>query len=141
MIIFLKILPALIFWGIFIYVILNVPYPQSITQATPLQLFLFFITLFLALTLTLNIFLRSTLVSSSIVLGIIFILILKALNSLSLITTLLVIVAVALLISYFRKIKEKGIKKILFSGAQIPKLNLSNRFKQVKLTYSRRRKR
>ena len=56
--IILKIFPALIFWGIFIFVIFQLPYPESLTQASLFQLLAFFIPLFLALVLTLNLFLK-----------------------------------------------------------------------------------
>lgn len=107
-----KIFPALFFWGVFGYIVLQVPYPQSITQAGFLQLSLFFIPLSLAILFTLNIFLKMGLISGSLSLGIIFLLILKALDSLNLITGSLIIVSVGLLISYFRKRKVRGIRGI-----------------------------
>lgn len=100
-----KISKSLFFWGIFGLVILQVPYPQSITQAGFLQLSLFFIPLFLAILFTLNIFLKKGLISGSLSLGIIFLLILKALDSLNAVTAVLVIISIGLLVSYFRKFK------------------------------------
>ncbi len=113
-----KIIPVLIFWAIFGYVVLQVPYPDSLTQANPTQLLAFFLSLFLAITFTLNIFLKNIFSSCSISLGLIFLLILKALDSLNLVTGILTTVAIGLLISYFRKIKRKNLTKIL----KIPKL-------------------
>lgn len=107
-----KDIPALIFWGIFIFVIFQVPYPNSLTQANLVQIFSFFIPLFLALTLTLNIFLKNTFVSASISLGIQSLLILKALDSLNLVTAVLTAISVGLLISYFRKVRRKGLTNL-----------------------------
>ena len=115
---FLEILLALIFWGVFAYVVLQIPYPNSLTQATPLQLLSFFTSLFLAITFTLNVFLTFLLLSIILALGIIFLLILKALDSLNLVTAILTLIAVGLLFSYFRKNKDKG----LTSQSKIPKL-------------------
>lgn len=113
-----KFLLALFFWGILAYVILQVPYPKSLTQTTPLQLFTFFIPLSLALTCTINFFLKNILSSGSISLGLIFLLVLKALDSLNLVTAILIIIPVWLLLSYFRKVTRKG----LTNHSKIPKL-------------------
>jgi len=110
--IFKKIIPALFFWGIFIFVVLQVSYPESLTQANYTQLLPFFIPLYLALALTLNILLKNILSSSFISLGLIFLLILKALDSLNLVTGLLTVVATYLLVSYFRKIKKHKLTKL-----------------------------
>lgn len=114
----LKIIPGIFFWGIFTFIILQVPYPQSLTQASFTQILTFFISLFLAFVFTFNIFLKNIYVSASIALGIIFILILQALDSLNLVTGILTVVAVTLLISYFRKIKRSHLTKL----PKIPKL-------------------
>lgn len=87
---FLKITPALIFWVIWILVIFYVPYPETLTQASIWQIFIFFIPLFLALTFTL---------SAPISLGIIFLLLLKSLDALNFVSAALTIIAVALLLS------------------------------------------
>lgn len=113
----LKTIPALIFWGIFAGVVLIVPYPDSFTQANLNQILPFFISLFLAFTFTLNIFLKNILQSFSIALALIFFLILKALDSLNLVTDILTLAAAGLLFSYFRKAKAglegiRGIRKI-----------------------------
>lgn len=99
-------LVALFFWGVFIFVILQIPYPDTLSQANLSQLLAFFAPLCLALTFTFNIFLKNIFVSSSISIGLIFLLVLKALNSLNLVTGILTITAVALLVSYFRKAKK-----------------------------------
>jgi len=101
-----KVIPVLFFGAIFIFVVLQVPYPQTLTQANIIQLLLFFIPLFLALSTTINLFLKNILSSSSISLGLIFLLILKALDSLNLVTGILIVISVGLLVSYFRKIKR-----------------------------------
>ena len=113
-----KFLPALIFWGIFIYVVLQIPYPESLTQANYTQLLYFFIPLFLATILTLNLILKNILISTSISLGFIFLLFLKALGSLNLITGILTLIPFGLLISYFKKTKRHS----LTNYSKIPKL-------------------
>ncbi|MBI2196208.1 hypothetical protein HYU45_01205 [Candidatus Daviesbacteria bacterium] len=123
--IILKIFPSLFFWGSFTFVVLQVPYPESLTQANAMQIFPFFLSLYLALVFTLNIFLKNILFSSSVCLGLVLLLILKALNSLNIITGALVIIATGLLASYFRKTKRKGlnpIKSDLTKLSKIPKL-------------------
>lgn len=116
---FLKLIPALIFWGIWILVIFYVPYPESLTQASAWQMLAFFVPLFLALTFTLNLFFNFIFSSAAISLGVVFLLLLKALNALNFVSATLTIVAVGLLLSYFRK--EKG-KSSLTSGQKISKL-------------------
>ena len=114
-----KALPSFFFWGIFAYVILQIPYPETITQANVTQLLTFFIPLFLAITLTLNIFLRNIFISVSTSVGLIFLLLLKALDSLNLVTGILITISIGLLISYFKKIKRRSLTKTL----KIPKLH------------------
>ncbi|MBI2017576.1 hypothetical protein HYS92_00850 [Candidatus Daviesbacteria bacterium] len=123
--IFIKVLPALISWAIFIFAVLYIPYPETLTQATIFQILGFFIPLFLAITLTLNIFLKNIFISFSISLGITMLLLLKALGSLNLVTGILTIISVGLLISYFRKIK----KHKLTLESKIPKLKSFSRQK------------
>lgn len=113
-----KVAPALIFWGIFVYVVLQVPYPNSLTSATPFQLVAFFIPLFLALTLTFNLFFKLFPSSASVSLGIIFLLFLKALDILNFVSAALTIISVGLLLSYFRKVKRRSLTKL----PKIPKL-------------------
>ncbi|MBI2040139.1 hypothetical protein HYT18_03630 [Candidatus Microgenomates bacterium] len=107
-----KIIPSLFLWGIFGYVVLQIPYPESITQANIIQLLSFFIPLFLAITLTLNIFLKNIFISTSLSLGLIFLMILKSLDSLNLVTGILTAIAVGLLASYFRKINLTKLPRI-----------------------------
>lgn len=104
--ILLRLIPAFILWGIFAYVVFYIPYPESITQADILQLSSFFISLFLALLFTFNILLRAFALSGTLSLGIIFLLILKALDSFNFVTGTLLILAIGLLVSYFRKNKS-----------------------------------
>ena len=115
---FFKFIPALFFWLIFIFVVLQVSYPENITQSNFTQLLSFFIPLFLALSFTLNIFLKNIFISTSISLGLIFLLILKALDSFNIVTGILILVPIGLLASYFRKIKRRSLTK----WGKIPKL-------------------
>lgn len=119
-----KILLALIFWGVFIFVIFFIDYPKSLTQASLFQVFPFFISLFLALTFTINIFLKFAVRSALISATIIIFLILQALQTLNLLTFLLTILAFGLLLSYFKK------KKGLTSTSKIPKLTSLQRRKR-----------
>lgn len=116
---FLKSIPVLFFWGVFIFTILQVPYPEALIQSDTKQLLLFFIPLSLALIFTFNPFLKNIFVSFSISLGLIFLLILKALDALNLVTATMILFAVALLVSYFRKINRY---KRLTNHLKIPKL-------------------
>ncbi len=119
----LKILPAVIFWAIFIFVVLQVPYPDSIASANLSQLIFFFLPIYIALVLTFNLFLKNILMSASFCLGLIFLLILKALDSLNLVTIVLIIISVYLLVSYFRKNHGSSNKiKSLTLNSKIPKL-------------------
>jgi len=123
----LKIILALISCGIFTFVVFNIPYPETLTRANLFQLFSFFIPLFFALIFSLNIFLK-ILHSILISFGIIILLILKALDSLNLVSALLTIVAIGLLISYSRKSHNPSTHSTrsgsidLTSGSNIPKL-------------------
>lgn len=121
----LEILPALLFWGIFAYVIFQVPYPETLTQADLIQLLLFFIPLSLALTVTFNLFIKNVFSSSLISLGVICLLILKALDSLNFVTGLLTVTSIWLLISYFRLRLSNGLKKVKLSHMR--KRNTSSR--------------
>ena len=99
----LKATLAAVFWGIFGMVILKVSYPNTLTSANALQLLSFFIPLFLALTFSLNILLNFMPRSIAISFGLIILLILKSLGSLNFVSTILTLVAVFLLFSYFKK--------------------------------------
>ncbi len=108
-------------------VLVYIPYPESLTSATPFQILIFFIPLFLALTFTLNLFFKFVFSSASISLGIVFLLLLKALDALNFVSAALTIVAVGLLLSYFKK--ERG-KRHLTSVSKISKLTSLHRKKQ-----------
>ncbi len=115
---FLKSIPVLFYWGIFIFTLLQIPYPQTLTQSDTKQLLLFFIPLSLALIFTFNLFLKNIFLSFSISLGLIFLLILKALDALNSVTSMLILIAVGLLVSYFYKTKREN----LTNHSKIPKL-------------------
>lgn len=100
----LRILVCLIFWGIFGFVIFaGVPYPNTLTSASFTQLLFFLIPLFFALTFTINITARLLIISIIISLGIILILILKALDILNFVSAGITILAVYLFYSYFQR--------------------------------------
>lgn len=115
---FYRIFPFLLCWGIVGFVVLQVPYPDSLAQSTPIQFSSFFIPLFFAISFTINLFLKNILSSSVISLGVIFLLILKALGSLNIVSGALITVAVGLLVSYFQKITTRN----LTNKSKIPKL-------------------
>ncbi|MBI2597417.1 hypothetical protein HYW41_04630 [Candidatus Daviesbacteria bacterium] len=114
----LKIISALICWGAFTLAIIKIPYPETLSQANIIQLLALFIPLFVAITFTFNIFLKNIFVSGSISLGLIFLLILKSLDSLNAVTGILIIIIMYLLISYFKKKKGGSLTK----WPKIPKL-------------------
>lgn len=106
----LKSVAVILFWGVFIFIVFNIPYPENLAQANLSQLVLFFTALYLATTLTINLFLKNIFQSLSVTLGLIFLLILKALDSLNIVTGLLILITIGLLFSYFKKTKrENGI--------------------------------
>lgn len=109
---------ALIFWGIFAYVIFFVNYPPTITQANSFQLLAFFVPLYLALTFTFNLFFKYFLPSSLLALAAILILFLKALDILNFVSAGLIIIALSLLFGYFKKTNRRG----LTLSFKIPKL-------------------
>ncbi len=102
-----KLFPALLCWIIFVYVIFQLPYPDSLTSASTFQIFSFFTSLFLSLSFSINIFINFMLRSIIISFGLILLLVLKALNSLNLVSCALTIIAFGLLISYVKKPKYK----------------------------------
>ncbi len=115
----------LLFLGIFIYVILKVPYPTTLFSANFFQISSFFIPLFILLTFIFNVFLKNTPVSLSVSLGIILLLVLRGLDILNLITGGLILLVVYLLVSYFQKMKRKNLTKL----PKIPKLTQFGREK------------
>lgn len=128
----LKIILPIIFWITFFIVVLKVDYPANITTASIFQLSSFFIPLFLALIFSINIFFN-IFFSICIAFGIIILLILKSLDSLNIVSASLVIIAVLLIASYFKKAKHKNrltpIKSGLTSHSNIPKLRSLRRRK------------
>src|SRR3989344_2108184 len=113
----------LISWGIFIYVVLKIPYPETLTSANIFQVFSFFTSLFLSLSFTINLLLHFMLKSIVISFGIILIIVLKALNSLNIVSFGLTVIAFGLLLSYLKKQKSR-----LTSRSNVPKIrNLSRR--------------
>ena len=128
----LKLVPAVIFWGGFIFVVLQIPYPDSLTQANFMQIIPFFASLYLALLSTFNIFLKNIFLSLSITLGLIFLLILKALDSLNFVTVALTLLAVGLLFSYFKKMKNRS-PSTLRSRSGRASSGFKNLTKQVKI--------
>ena len=120
----LKFVPALIFWGIFGYVILQVPYPETLTQADLIQLLSFFIPLFLALTFTFNLIFNFYLRSIILSFGVVLLLVLKALDSLNWVTGGISIAAIILFTTTFKK-SRRGLTK----GVKIPRLNTFRRRK------------
>ncbi len=99
-------------------VVLNVPYPDSFAQANFNQIIPFSVCFFLALLFTANIFLKNILQSFSLALGLFFLLVLKALDSLNLVTGTLTLTATGLLFSYFHKGKKNNLTK----QSKIPRL-------------------
>lgn len=98
-----RVILALFFWIIFIFVIFKIDYPKSLVDATLLQLTYFFLSFSLAITLTVNLLIKNFKLAMLLTLGIDLILILKGLSSLNIITLVVVLMAVALLGSYFKK--------------------------------------
>lgn len=90
----LKVAPVLFFWLVFILIVFNVDYPISIAQATFGQLTAFFVPLFIAIFLSINLMIKSLYSSTIIGLGIILLLILKALGILSVVTTTITLLAI-----------------------------------------------
>lgn len=124
-----RILPAVLSWAVFVYVIFTVTYPDSLSQASPYQLGAFFIPLFFAVALTLNIYFKYIILSLVISFGLIIALILKALGAFNIVTVGVDIIAVGLLLSYFKKGQKKfsGFKSGLTYKANIPKLTRMKR--------------
>lgn len=127
-----KALPVMLLAGSFIIVLFVVPYPENLTQANLTQIIPFFASLYLTLTTIFNLIFKNILLSLSISLGLVFLLILNALDSLNILTGALTIVATFLLISYFWKGKGKSLIPIqsgLTNGSKIPKLTKLRRQK------------
>lgn len=99
----LKLTPALICWIIFIFVIFKIDYPKSLVEASLIQLTYFFLSFSLAAALTINLVIKNLKLSLLLALGVDLILILKGLSSLNIMTFVVVLIAVVLLVSYFKK--------------------------------------
>jgi|SRR3989344_208117 len=133
-VVLLKIVGALTAWAIFFYTIFQVDYPSSLVAANPYQLSYFFIPLFLGLTLFFS--LRSNILSaSSIALGLIILLILRAFDSLNLVTGIITTIATFLLASAFKNISIKSRVKRSLSPRLTPiQSGLTLKPKKPKLT-------
>lgn len=102
-----KIFPPLLFLAIFAYVIFNVSYPNSLSEATFFQLTAFFVPLLFTLVFTINLFLNFFLHSIPISLGLIILLVLKGLGTLNIVTAILTILAIWLIVGNFKKVKQE----------------------------------
>ena len=111
--IIIALIPALIFWFIFLIVILTVNYPKSLTQANFYQILAFFVPLYLALILTIRIVIKKIVINLIISLGLMILLILKALDSFNIVTAILTVLAIGFLISYFKdsSVSKPNLKK------------------------------
>lgn len=129
----LKTFLVIFFLLLFLDVLFNVSYPNSLTEASLFVSVAFFVPLFLLVIFLIDIFIDSIFISSSISLGLIILLLLKGLDSLNLISAILIVVTSGLFISYFAKNKKKvvqpikGSNPIKLSGAakiNIPRLKI-----------------
>jgi hypothetical protein len=102
-ILFKKFIPIIFFGGIFIFVVLGIKPPISFTQASFSQILLFFTPLFLFFIFFLNLFFNFFIRSLIISLGLIFILIFKALDLLNFVSILFTTLAIIFLIASFKK--------------------------------------
>lgn len=121
----IRVFPLIIFWGTFIGVILFLPYPDSLPQASFLQMIAFFIPLFLAITFTVDLVLKNIPSSIAFSLGIILLLALKALKSVNSLYIILIVLAVGLLVSYFKSMRSpltRSGSNDLTSSSFVPKL-------------------
>lgn len=100
-----KILPIIFFGCLLGLVVWFTKPPASLTEASFLQAFLFFIPLFLLLTSIFNLFFNFFFRSLILSLGVILLLIFKSLDLLNFVSSLLTISAVILLIISFKKPK------------------------------------
>lgn len=117
---FLKVILALIFWGFWVFVLFQIPYPKSLTEASPFVILSFFAPLFLSLIFTFDLFLKFILRSILISFLIIILLILKGLDLLNLITGTALLLTAALSLIYSKK-------KSLTSNLKIPRLKALRR--------------
>lgn len=113
---FKRLLPVLLLGLILGLVIWQTPPPASLTSASVLQLTLFLTPLFLLLTFLVDHFLRFFLRSLVVSLGLVILLVLKALDSLNIASLIMTVLAVVLIIKSLKKPKK------LNYSAKIPKL-------------------
>ncbi|MDD2822637.1 MAG: hypothetical protein PHQ59_01015 [Candidatus Daviesbacteria bacterium] len=107
-----KILPILIFGGVFVIIVYFTKPPQSLTSANFIQLLLFFIPLFLFLIFLLNIFFKFYIRSFILSLGIILMIIFKSLGMLNFLSGALIIVATTFSAISFKKTRSLQQSKI-----------------------------
>lgn len=117
----IRIAPLIIFCTAFALVIYLVEPPKSITEAEVLQLILFFIPLFLLTSFALNLLLKFLLRSLIVSLGFMILLILKALDSLNLVTFSLTVLATVLLASAFKKKNSYNYQGKFLKAAKLQK--------------------
>ncbi len=115
---FIKLIPLTLSWAVFIGVILFMPYPETLSQASFFQLTAFFIPLFLGIAFAIDFVFNNIASSIAFSLGIILLICLKALKAVNSLWVLLIIIAVTLLISYFKGSKSSR----LTSNSFVPKL-------------------
>jgi hypothetical protein len=121
----IKLFLALFFWAGFIGVLIFIPYPESFTQANLFQLACFFIPLFFGLFFSLNLLLKPILFSTTISIGLIILLVLKALNYFNFLSIGLTLTTTLLLLSSFKN--TSGLTSII----NMPKLRFSRRRKKL----------
>lgn len=116
-----KLFPVFLFGLIFTLVIWQVQPPKHLISINFFQIILFFVPLFLFLLFLINLFVQFLVWSMVISLGLIFLLILKALGSLNPVTLILILTAAGLFLKSFKKPKKFGLKNLSYS-AKIPRL-------------------
>ncbi|MBI4039978.1 hypothetical protein HY389_01335, partial [Candidatus Daviesbacteria bacterium] len=120
-----RLLPILVFGSIFALVVYSVTPPKSWNEASIFQIMAFFLPLLLALTIFLDFFIRylphSFILSLGLILGLSF----YAVNQLSILSGLLVILITSLSWRVFPKMKLPRFR--LTGKAKIPKLHLAKR--------------
>jgi hypothetical protein len=112
-------------WVVFILVIIFVDYPKTLPTATTVQLIAFFLPFFLSISLTINLIFKNLPSSMAFSLGIILLLILKTLQAINSLSVILILLAIVLLISYFKgphQPQPKTAIKNLTSHSFMPKL-------------------
>lgn len=116
-----KITLILIFGIIFAWIIFQIEPPQSLTTASTIQLVLFFLPLLLFLTFLINLFFQFWVRSLIIGLGITVMIALKGLDSLNLISLLLIFLAVFFLSRAFKKNNKKAYQAKILKISKLEK--------------------